>query len=124
MKFHMFFFYCMIIAILVAIPHANAEVNLTYPQEYYELGNINDQMYTHERLTTAASWGMDSKDTFGIYMELRRQTILMEKQNELLEEQNKLLRSTHKLICISNWSSKYPAQEFSNYICDMIIINS
>jgi type II secretory pathway component PulF len=28
-----------------------------------------------------------------IYLELRRQTILMEKQNELLEEQNGLLRN-------------------------------
>jgi hypothetical protein len=79
------------IALLVpSIPAAN----VTYPQEYYTLGMMTDQIISR----LSPDFGGSTVPSVAIpstvsALELRRQTILMEKQNELLAEQNEILRS-------------------------------
>lgn len=69
--------------------------NVTYPQEYYtyytEAKEHIDSAIDANRLYDIT---FDPIRDTGIanYYELRRQTILMEKQNELLAEQNELMR--------------------------------
>ncbi|MFA5745690.1 MAG: hypothetical protein WCX79_01220 [Candidatus Paceibacterota bacterium] len=83
----------LIIALMIAvfIPHVCAE-NVTYPQEYYNLGIQTSIDWTH----IAGSYSGFGKDNpssqYLAFLELRRQTILMEKQNELINEQNNLLK--------------------------------
>ncbi len=84
---------------LVCVPVMAA--NVTYPQEYYDLGIASYEV-------AFPTWGYDNyveindpkyagrgagATRIGVaqWMELRRQTILMEKQNELLAEQNELM---------------------------------
>lgn len=62
--------------------------NVTYPQEYYDL-KVRADNHTNAGMT----W--DSQNTahlWSVFYELRRQTILMEKQNELIAEQNEMLK--------------------------------
>lgn len=80
--------------------------NVTYPQEYYTLGSDNDRffnamqtfVYCNSNIRVGC-WNLewtDNVDAFSNYVsskELRRQTILMEKQNELLAEQNEMLKT-------------------------------
>jgi hypothetical protein len=67
------------------------ETRMVYPQEYFVLSNLADNAYMY------ISTGNPSATMVGTYaeqlsaIELRRQTILMEKQNELLAEQNELM---------------------------------
>ena len=67
------------------------ETRMAYPQEYFVLSNLADNAYMY------ISTGNPSATMVGTYaeqlsaIELRRQTILMEKQNELLAEQNELM---------------------------------
>lgn len=67
------------------------ETRMAYPQEYYTLSALSDKVYSY--ISTERPTG----NAVGTYaeqlsaMELRRQTILMEKQNELLAEQNELM---------------------------------
>jgi hypothetical protein len=77
---------------LVCVPVMAA--NVTYPQEYYTLSErssmltiISDVPEWDEEWATPAT----TKYTMIAALELRRQTILMEKQNELLAEQNELM---------------------------------
>jgi len=84
---------------LVCVPVMAA--NVTYPQEYSDLGTASYEV-------AFPTWGYDNyveindpkyagrsagATRIGVaqWMELRRQTILMEKQNELLAEQNELM---------------------------------
>ena len=88
----------LLIALTLAlfIPHmVAADVNVTYPQEYYELEQQAnalifpigpDSYYFNGYDGTSARIGVISD------LELRRQTILMEKQNELLAENNQLMQ--------------------------------
>jgi hypothetical protein len=66
----------------------NVDEPITYPQEYYDLKTLSNYEYNlvlqHFDQSTYA-------ELFDVY-ELRRQTILMEKQNELLQEQVNLMR--------------------------------
>lgn len=66
---------------------------VTYSDEYYKMGNITSTPWNK---IASAYWGGGQEYPTSEYLtlvELRRQTILMEKQNELLEEQNGLLRT-------------------------------
>jgi len=75
--------------------------NVTYPQEYYTLGEQSDSLtsyitmdYFKKYQFTATTEGLISA------IELRRQTILMEKQNEMIYQQNMWQRNA-KLECTS-----------------------
>ena len=72
--------------------------DLEYPQEYYTDGSIVDTMVSGKEVRYP--WPFTSHGgsygEYAITLELRRQTILMEKQNELLAEQNYLLRKMVK----------------------------
>ena len=89
-----------IVAILICAVSVSAE-NVTYPQEYYTLGQ-----------QTNISWERISEAYYGIgqsyptsqylaFLELRRQTILLEKQNELQAE---LIKAQWVETCYSNFS--------------------
>lgn len=60
--------------------------NVTYPQEYYDLGDRSWKLSVDNQMSLS-----DWRIYTATYYELRRQTILMEKQNELLAEQNELI---------------------------------
>jgi hypothetical protein len=72
---------------------------ITYPKEYYDLGVFNDVFLIRQSEIQLGRWDITTwGPNVGAFSslitsrELRRQTILMEKQNELLEEQNNLTR--------------------------------
>ena len=71
--------------------------DLEYPQEYYTLENTADG---YARDFDQNHWATIQERTgfatMAVFKELRRQTILLEKQNELLAEQNYLLRKMVK----------------------------
>lgn len=65
---------------------------VVYSEEYYTLDSaISKYFDVVENISPRWSYELDAQVI--TYYELRRQTILMEKQNELLEEQNGLLRN-------------------------------
>ncbi len=68
----------------LSIPPVNA-ANITYPGEYYTLGN--------ESWDVAGARVNDFGQYFGIYSELRRQNILLEKQNELIADLTAVLEN-------------------------------
>ena len=95
----------MILAAMLVLPAAAA--NVTYPQDYYDLQNKQYQILhpvgigflsntTYDMRWTVTNAGMSGDAGEVIFLELRRQTILMEKQNELLAEQNELFRNQSK----------------------------
>jgi hypothetical protein len=81
----------LLVLALVCVPVMAA--NVTYPQEYYTLGDKLNGVSGIDLLKLAYGGMYQSiaVPTAMSAMELRRQTILMEKQNELLAEQNELM---------------------------------
>ena len=90
----------LLVIVLVCVPVMAA--NVTYPQEYSDLGTASYEVafpvWGYDRYSelsdTKYGGSYDAGATrMGVaqWMELRRQTILMEKQNELLAEQNELM---------------------------------
>lgn len=97
-----------IILLLLVVAMVTPVAAVTYSDEYYMLTNES----------TIAASHFDAYSTWNGYMmnwdkatvvELRRQTILMEKQNELLEEQNGLTRRqmSMKLQCTQKGFTMY-----------------
>lgn len=82
------FLYILILAMLVTSVSAVA-----YSDEYYTLGKEADGLISN--VGNLRSWDQNFQKS--IWLELRRHTILMEKQNELLEEQNELLKNKSAL---------------------------
>ena len=72
-------------------------VNLTYPDEYYHLWEKEN--IPEGKMSGAYYMNGREFPTVGLFQwyELRRQTILMEKQNELIAEQNELLTKQFSL---------------------------
>ena len=107
----------MILAAMLVLPAAAA--NVTYPQDYYDLQNEQYQILhpvgigflsntTYDMRWTVTNAGMSGDAGEVIFLELRRQTILMEKQNELLAEQNEILKNqsiTEKLVAVTGSSN-------------------
>lgn len=95
MTFKYIIAFLMIVAFILP---SSAIVDLKYSDEYYRLGSLSTQVYNSFDASYVNGWNMAwaSTSTAGSTVlsaiELRRQTILMEKQNELLFEQNALLR--------------------------------
>ncbi len=99
--------------IMAFVLPSSAIVNLTYSDEYYRLGIMSAQVYNSFDSSYVNGWHMDwaSTATAGSTtlsaIELRRQSILMEKQNEFLAEQNELMRMqmNQTLECtVKTWS--------------------
>jgi hypothetical protein len=88
------FLYILILAMLVTSVSAVA-----YSDEYYTLGKEADGLISN--VGNLRSWDQNFQKS--IWLELRRHTILMEKQNELLGEQNGLLRNRTKMYCKPIW---------------------
>ena len=65
---------------------------VTYQEEYYTLGAITDKYFSNQYINSEYGYKLDWSDNIGNFAslasarELRRQTILLEKQNELQEE--------------------------------------
>jgi hypothetical protein len=78
------FLYILVLAMLVTSVSAVA-----YSDEYYTLGKEADGLISN--VGNLRSWDQNFQKS--IWLELRRHTILMEKQNDLLGEQNGLLRN-------------------------------
>ena len=102
--------FALIIALVV--PHVCAE-NVTYPQEYYTLGtDVNAWMYGNGLHDGGFA---DVEFQMAELKEIRRQTILLEKNNELVSEQNDLLRNFtqmhYRCVTIN------PASSFPPYDC-------
>jgi hypothetical protein len=80
---------------------------IIYSDEYYKLINQGNiwfySEYAHFDNDAYNTDGSSNRANIGSFIELRRQSILLEKQNELLEEQNNLLRiaGNKTLICKS-----------------------
>jgi hypothetical protein len=68
---------------------------VTYSEEYYSLGSFVDKYFYDKHINNTYENQLNLNDNIGNYAslasarELRRQTILLEKQNELLMEQIK-----------------------------------
>jgi hypothetical protein len=76
----------LLIATILCVPVSAADV--TYPQEYYTLGNATSSWISDVLTNSLLAANMDSIRNF----EMHRQSILMEMQNELLAEQNELIK--------------------------------
>ncbi len=80
-----------IAVILICVVPVSA-MNVTYPQEYYTLGSLVDNYFSNQYVNNKFGYSLDWIDNLGGFAslasarELRRQTILMEKQNELQAE--------------------------------------
>jgi hypothetical protein len=90
-----------ILIIMAFILPSSAMVNLTYPDEYYNLKSISDNSIGQlsksvNGWNTGWAESATAMATQLSFIELHRQSILMEKQNELLAEQNTLLRKLVK----------------------------
>ena len=65
---------------------------VTYQEEYYTLGAITDKYFSNQYINSEYGYKLDWSDNIGNFAslasarELRRQTILIEKQNEILSE--------------------------------------
>lgn len=104
----------LILAAVIALPSCAA--NITYSDEYYSLGEqadalnawhlkssiMNPDLIKADRWNSNGQMVADPSALASIY-ELRRQTILLEKQNKLIAEQNALLSNQslvgHKITC-------------------------
>jgi hypothetical protein len=77
------------ISLLAIIP---AQAGIMYPSEYYVNGATIDAVMNDITITHPSYFNMysASRGDYVVFLELRRQTILMEKQNELLAEQNRI----------------------------------
>lgn len=75
-------------ACLVIPAHA-----VVYNEEYHQISDKLSVMSLDNLTSFEIAWGGIVYWDIASYYELRRQTILMEKQNELVEEQNGLLRN-------------------------------
>jgi len=84
--------------------------NITYSEEYYKLGLQADELNKWHLVDNVMSPDLVSRNAWrsngqmvsdasalASFYELRRQTILMEKQNELIAEQNEMLRNAGNL---------------------------
>ena len=95
-----------IVAILICAVSVSAE-NVTYPQEYYTLGSLVDKYFSNTAIKDESGYNLDWSVNAGAFAslasarELRRQTILMEKQNELQAE---LVKAQWVETCYSNYS--------------------
>jgi hypothetical protein len=100
--------------------------NVTYSQEYYTLESSVDE-HLHEMDIAFGYGGNIVGGIHAVVSELRRQTILMEKQNELLAEQNELMgmlvnateikfecKATGYVQQATSWSD-YPEVDASDY---------
>jgi len=79
-----------LIVVLMLFLCASPVAAVTYSEEYYKLGGYSDSLYTHaltgyEKYHSTYSFVGTVEGLISAY-ELRRQTILMEKQNELQAE--------------------------------------
>jgi len=85
-----------LLLVLLIVGTASA-VNITYSEEYCSLGAITNVSW--DKISNAY-WGAGQENPTAEYLtfiELRRQTILMEKQNELIAEQNEMMRNAGNL---------------------------
>jgi hypothetical protein len=97
--------FILIVAMIMLITPVTA-MNITYPQEYYTLGASFDT--TMSIYSGTHYWGYSDEHLQYVGLqELRRQTILMEKQNELLAEQNELLSKSSLSIPKSTNTDNY-----------------
>jgi hypothetical protein len=100
------FFVCDVSAYTTKPISYNVDEHIIYPQEYYTLGQQSDKIFLdYPDLTTLGkqgSWPSISLPASISAIELRRQTILMERNNELLQEQVNLLKAQKdaKLKCV------------------------
>lgn len=104
----------MLLVMAIFVPSVSA--TLTYPNEYYELRNLS------------ISTLKDSTNSFTVYsaiynvctsiaLEVRSQTILMEKQNELLDEHNALMRQqmNSTFVCTQFYEGLSSLEHFKCY---------
>jgi hypothetical protein len=84
-----YFMVIMIVMTVFILP--SSAVNLTYPDEYYRLGNMTSGFFAKSiNMNEIPTWSAQA--TIATAVELRIQNILLEKQNELLAEQNELMK--------------------------------
>ncbi len=111
----------LILAAMLVLPAAAA--NVTNPQEYYDQGSLVDAYFQSNPVSTTTGYNLQWSDNIGAFAslatarELRRQTILMEKQNELLAEQNELLRNQSKYPVFKCTSEMPIGYTSANYTC-------
>lgn len=93
---------CLLLLLCLLLPCVASAAMVEYPQEYYMLQGTQNQILSNgidiDNIPTTSfsnHWdrSMSYKGGYVIYLELRRHTILLERQNELLVEQNALLRN-------------------------------
>lgn len=114
------------LAMLALVCAPVVAANVTYPQEYYTLGLMSNKVLGKLSIQPE-SVSVTNPATVTAW-ELRRQTILMEKQNELLAEQNELMgrlvnATEIKFVCTttgyvqqaSYWSIDNPEVNASDY---------
>lgn len=91
--------------------------NVTYPQEYYTLeSSVNEHL--HEMDIAFGYGGNIIGGVHAVVSELRRQTILMEKQNELLAEQNELVKMQLNSEYVCSVTHRYNAAgAFNEFEC-------
>lgn len=88
----------------------NVGNTIEYPQQYYSLGQQSYDEFTksqNEARYNPATYGVMS----ATWLELRRQTILMEKQNEMIYQQNMWQRNA-TLNCVRAHAGNY-CQEYA-----------
>jgi hypothetical protein len=84
-----------VLIILLLLLCAAPVAAVTYPQEYYTLGSLVDKYFSNTAIKDESGYNLVFSANAGAFAslasarELRRQTILLEKQNELLAEQVK-----------------------------------
>jgi hypothetical protein len=84
-----------LIVILMLLLCASPVTAVTYSEEYYTLGSLIDKYFSNLNVKNEIGYNLDWSDNAGNFAslasarELRRQTILLEKQNEILQEQVK-----------------------------------
>lgn len=94
----MTFKFIVFVAILLCLllPCVASAALVEYPQEYYTDYN-NGALFARKSESAANLYGVSYDPiryaSLANYYELRRHTILLERQNELLAEQNALLRN-------------------------------
>lgn len=93
---------------------------ITYPQEYYTLGSLNDVVIQEQYKINIQKWDKTGYSpniaAFASLItsrELRRQTILMERQNEMLAEQMRWQRNA-TLNCVK-WAPSHYGEGCQEY---------
>lgn len=107
-----------LLGIVLLIGTASA-ASITYSEEYYKLGLQADELNKWHLVDNVMSPDLVSRNAWkstgqmvsdasalASFYELRRQTILMEKQNELIAEQNEMLKN-RTMVCVSEPISYY-----------------